>query len=605
MLRKALALVRKLPLIHAPVHAIAERLARTSWGARLIRSVTEADLPGAVGYDRWIAAHPVDRQAALAHIGRMTAPPLISVVMAAYDTPPDLLKAAIASVQAQLYPHWELCIADDASPGEAVWRVLTEAATDPRIRIVRRGENGHVCAAGNSALALASGGFVAFMDHDDLLAENALYEVAAALERWPDTDLIYSDEDKVDARGRRSEPYFKPDWSPEFALGQNLANHLAVFRRAVVEELDGLRLGFEGAQDWDLVLRLAERGGRVRHVPKVLYHWRQRAGRESFSERDMARCAEAARRAVAEHLARTGQSAEAQPLPAAPGWLRVRRAAPRPPPLVSVIVPTRDRADLLALCADGVLNRTAYAPLELLIVDNGSMESRTAALFETLRADPRVRILSAPGPFNYSALNNRAAAEARGEILVLLNNDVVVRGPAWLEAMVAQAVRPQVGAVGAKLLYPDGRLQHGGVTLGLGEQGIAGHAGLGARPGSPGYNGQLVLAREVSAVTGACLALRREVFEAAGGLDDAELAVAFNDVDLCLKIRALGYSVIWTPLAELEHRESASRGSDAAGAARSRFEAEAEVMRRRWGPLLEADPFANPNIDRRTGTALA
>jgi GT2 family glycosyltransferase len=270
--------------------------------------------------------------------------------------------------------------------------------------------------------------------------------------------------------------------------------------------------------------------------------------------------------------------------------------------MVSIIVPTRDRAELLAECADGILRRTGHQPLELLIVDNGSVEAKTLTLFERLGADPRVRVLPAPGPFNFAALNNQAVAEARGEILVLMNNDVAVIGADWLDELVSQAVRPNVGAVGCKLLFPDGRLQHGGIILGVGgTPPVAGHLCLGARPGETGYYGHLAMARNVSAVTAACMALRREVYAEVGGMDAANLAVAFNDVDLCLKIRAAGYDVVWTPFAELHHHESASRGNDLAPAAAERFRREAQVMRARWGELLDNDPFYGPNFDRAHG----
>jgi GT2 family glycosyltransferase len=314
----------------------------------------------------------------------------------------------------------------------------------------------------------------------------------------------------------------------------------------------------------------------------------------------MDRCADAARRAVEEHLARLGETRATVANQAdAPGWVEVRRAAPEPRPLVSVIVPTRDRAELLAQCADGVLNGTAYQPLELLIVDNGSVEPETKALFDRLRKDPRVRILEAPGPFNFSALNNRAAAEAKGEILLLLNNDISMIRPDWLDEMVAQAVRPSVGAVGARLLYPDGKVQHAGVVVGI--NGVAGHLLYHAPGDEPGYYKHLKTPRNVSAVTAACLAMRKSVYQEVGGLDAERLAVAFNDVDLCLKIRKAGYDIVWTPFAELYHHESASRGEDRAPADQARFNAEIATMRERWGKALESDPFYNAVFDHRRG----
>ncbi len=591
--------------MHAPVHALAKLIEKTPMGARYIRSVLEPVSLGAGDYGDWVSRYdtltPEDRRAIADHVARMAYKPLISVVMPVYAVSPALLSEAIESVRGQLYPHWELCIADDASPGDAVWRRLQrEARGDPRIKIVRRAENGHICAATNSALELATGEFVALMDHDDILPARALYEVAALLQAHPDADLIYSDEDKIDARGRRYEPYFKTDWNPELILAQNMISHLGVYRRSLIEAVGGLRLGFEGSQDYDLALRVSEltTPERIHHIPWVLYHWRQAGGPQTFSQGFMDRCAESARRAVAEHLERTGQPGVSVERQAdTPGWVEVRRAPPQPRPLVSVIVPTRDRAELLAQCVDGVLNHTAYAPLELIVVDNGSVEPETRTLFERLAADPRVRILSAPGPFNFSALNNRAVAEAKGEVLLLLNNDISMIEPGWLDELVAHAVRPNVGAVGARLLFPDGRLQHGGVALGLG--GVAGHVGY-LHPGdNHGYYKHLGTTRNVSAVTAACMALRRAVFEEVGGFDETKLKVAFNDVDLCLKIRRAGYDIVWTPHAELYHHESASRGEDRAPADRARFDSEVAVMRERWGEMLQTDPFYGPLFDRR------
>lgn len=602
--------IRRYPVLHRPVHRLAVEFTRVPLGARMVRAVLEPQYVTTSDYQRWIERNDTirddDRKAIARHIGTFQRRPLISVVMPAYETDERLLREAIASVEAQLYPHWELCVADDASPGPHVWRVLQEAAArDARIKVVRRESNGHISAASNSALALASGEFVALMDHDDVLPEHALYEVAAAIDEQPDLDLIYSDEDKIDGQGRRFEPYFKTDWNPELLLSHNMVSHLGVYRRALIERVGGLREGFEGSQDYDLTLRVSEltQPSRIRHIPAVLYHWRQQADVGSFSEQALERCADAGRRAVAEHLERIGaECAKVEVQPNAPAWVHVSRACPTPEPLVSVIIPTRDRVELLGPCVEGLLNRTDYPSIELLIVDNGSVEPETHALFESLREDARVRVLPRPGAFNYSALNNSAIAASRGEIVLLLNNDIDVIEGGWLREMVAHAVRPEVGAVGARLLYGDGRVQHGGVILGVGGvPPVAGHLYVGAPRDDLGYFGHLQLTRNVSAVTGACLAMRREVFDRAGGLDEANLAVAFNDVDLCLKVRELGLSVVWTPKAELYHLESASRGSDLRPEHSERFRREINHMRKRWGAALDDDPFYGPNFDRMHG----
>jgi len=604
----ALRIVRRWPPVHAVVHAVALQLIKTRWGERFVRGVVGPQAQTDKEYRAWIAAHDTlshaDRAAIADHIRRMAHRPLISVVMTAWRSDETLLHEAVGSVRAQLYPHWELCIADDGSPGDDVWRVLTElAAAEPRIKLVRREANGGIAAATNSALALATGEFAAFLDHDDLLAERALYEVAAELEIHPDADLVFSDEDKIDERGRRSQPHHKTDWNAELMLGQNAINHLAVYRRSLLADLGGLREGFDGAQDHDLALRASERTTpeRIRHIPWVLYHWRWQGKQGSYSRARLDECAAAARRAVQERLNRTGQPAQVEIQPGPGRWLRVRRLKQQADPLVSIIVPTRDRAGLLARCAEGVLKQTYYVPLELLIVDNGSVEPETLALFDALKADDRVRILPAPGPFNFADLMNRAVAQAKGDVVVLLNNDISMIEGWWLDELVEQAIRPNVGAVGALLLYPDDTIQHAGTVLGVGDapEPVAGHLYSGAHADTAGYQGHLVMPRNVSAVTAACLAMRKSVYEQVGGMDAERLPVAFNDVDLCLKVRAAGYDIVWTPFARLYHHESASRGSDLAPEAAARFAREVAVMRERWGPVLDADPFYGPVFDRR------
>ena len=561
-------------------------------------------------YDRWVRHYDTlteeDRTRIGACIDRLAYRPLISVVMPAYETPERLLREAIGSVRAQLYPHWELCIADDASPSARVASVLRElAAEDPRIKWIRRDHNGHIAAATNSALALATGEFVALMDHDDLLAEQALYEIAAELNAHPGAEMIYTDEDRVDGSGRRFQPHFKPDWNIDLLLGQNVFCHLGVFRRELLTRIGGLREDVvDGGQDYDLVLRCAvasEQSG-VRHIPEILYHWRHTNQASSFSQLNLDICTAAARRGVRDYLTARGVLG-AEVVAASGGhWNRIRWPLPLSPPRVSLIVPTRDQADLLSKCASGLLHRTSYPDLELLIVDNDSRESRTAELFERLQRDNRVRILHSPGKFNYSAMNNTAVHEASGEIIALINSDIDVISDDWLREMVSIAMRPDVGAVGAKLLYADDRIQHAGVVLGVGSYangpGVAGHFGTQLDRNEIGYFGQLALTREVSAVTGACLVMRKEVYQAVDGLDAEHLPVSFNDVDLCLRIRSLGLRVIWTPFAELYHLESASRGYDRTSEQIARANKEADYMRHRWGPVLDNDPFYNPVFDR-------
>jgi O-antigen biosynthesis protein len=545
--------------------------------------------------DRYDRTDDGARLAMTTRIASMDQPPLISVLMPTFNPTPRHLLAAIRSVQAQIYPRWELCIADDASTDPAIALLLRAAQqADSRISIEWRERNGHISAATNSALSLAKGSFVALLDHDDLLAPTALYEVANQIAERPNTDLLYSDEDRIDEAGRRSTPYFKPDWDPDLMLGQNLVNHLGVYRRGLVERIGGFRVGMEGSQDYDLALRaLAETApDRIVHIPRVLYHWRQ--GGRSFSESTIEQCTRNARRAVEEFLAPSVRGAIVQPAPATPLWNRVIYPVPKPEPLVSVIIPTRNKADVLSRAVDGVLHRTDYPALEVLIVDNESDEPSALALLARLGGDDRVRVLRYPGHFNFSALNNHAVNEAAGELVLLLNNDVDVINSDWLREMASHAIRPGIGAVGAKLLYPDGTIQHGGITVGVG--GVAGHQYLHRSGGDIGYFGQLKLVRNVTAVTGACLMLCRQAYWEAGGLDEVSLPVAFNDIDLCLKLRARGYRNVWTPYAELYHTESVSRGSDRVGENATRYARDVATMRRRWGDLLDHDPYWNRNL---------
>jgi O-antigen biosynthesis protein len=564
------------------------------------------------GYADWLESYDAlsdaDRSAISRSIASMQDPPLISIVMPVHDTDPQVLAQALDSVTGQLYPHWQLCVCDDASPGDAHLRLLTDLAEqDPRVRLVRRVTNGGIARATNDALALATGDYVAFLDHDDVLAPHALFLVATEVIRHPELDVAYSDEDKLDADGQRCDPHFKPAFNADLLLAQNYLNHLTVVRRSLLDRIGGLRTDLDGAQDHDLVLRAtaATTAQRVRRIPFVLYSWRQHSGSGTFSATRLAEAAAASRRAVADHLAATGcPEAVVTPSPHVPSWNRVVWPLPDPAPAVTVIIPTRDRLALLRDCVSGLLDRTDYPALRVLIVDNGSSEHETLAYLSAVVADDRVRVLRAPGPFNYSALNNRAVRAADTPLVLLLNNDIVVRERDWLREMVSQVCRPGVGVVGARLLYADERVQHAGVVLGIG--GVAGHSHKHAGPHDTGWFGRLVLAHEVSAVTGACLLTSRELFLAVGGLDEVDLRVAFNDIDFCLKVRSRGHRVVYTPYAELYHLESASRGPEESPAQVARFNRESAVMRDRWAGWLRDDPAYSPNLsDVREDFSLA
>ena len=574
------------------------------YGARELRHQLQKQVEGDSvenEYGAWVekygALTDADRDSIKRHLQRLRYQPLISLIMPTYNSPEMWLRLAIDSVRKQLYANWELCIADDASSEPHVRQILEEyRAQDSRIKVVFRDQNGHISAASNTAIEMAAGEFLAFLDHDDQLSEHALYMMIVELNRFPETDLIYSDEDKIDEEGRRYDPYFKPDWNPALFLAQNFICHLMACRTAVVRELQGFREGYEGAQDWDLAMRVIERisEARIRHIPYVLYHWRAIPGSAAYGMDQKSYVRSAQRRTLESHFERVRVTATV--VPAAGIYWRVKYPL-SVQPLVTLIIPTRNRLKLLKICVDGIFEKTTYRPFEVVIVDNQSDDSGTLSYLATLAEERRARVLRYDAPFNYAAINNLAVKHARGEIIGLLNNDIDVITPDWLEEMVSHAVRPETGAVGALLYYPNNTIQHAGVILGLGgTPGVAGHA-YQERP--PRYSGQVArasLCQNFSAVTAACLVVRKQVYEEAGGMDETNLAVSFNDVDFCLRVQERGYRNLWTPYAELYHNESASRGYEETPENRARFAKERDYMQQRWGKLLKNDPAYNPNL---------
>ncbi|WP_250523157.1 MULTISPECIES: glycosyltransferase family 2 protein [unclassified Caballeronia] len=574
-------------------------------GRRILASEQFESSPEA--YRRWIEQHDAiddaKRAALRQRCSTLPRQPLISVLVPTYNSDVALLRAMIESVQAQIYPHWELCIADDASTRPDVAETLKDhAARDSRIKIALRKQNGHISEASNSALALATGEFVALLDHDDILPEHALYHVAAAINAHPDARLFYSDEDKLTTDGERIAPYFKSDWNPELFLVQNLFSHLGVYETALVRQAGGFRKGFEGSQDHDLALRCVAIAGHgaVHHIPHVLYHWRIVPGSTAGAGTEKPYALTAGIRAVEEHLARTSVRGTVGQLSSDVGILRVRYAPPSPAPLVSIVIPTRDGVDLLRQCIESIFAKSTYPNFEIIVVDNGSVRPETLAYFNTLRARANVRVSRDDRPFNFSALNNAAVALSGGEFVCLLNNDIEVITPDWLEELVSIAAQPGNGAVGACLWYPNETLQHGGVVLGLG--GVAGHMHYKIRRGTFGYFGRAVATQNISVVTAACLVIRKAIYEEVGGLDET-FAVAFNDVDFCIRVREAGYRNVWTPHAELYHHESATRGSDMAPEKFQRFQREVRLMESRWGDTLLRDPAYNPNLSLDTSKA--
>lgn len=570
--------------------------------AATLRSAEARGALGSVTYEGWIALNDTPTEQDVADLSQRLAQlekkPLISVLMPVYNTPERLLREAIESVRAQIYQNWELCIADDCSTEPHVRRVLNEyAKRDPRIKVVLRDKNGHISRASNSALEIVTGEWVAMLDHDDILRPHALAEIVLEVDRHPDAELVYSDEDKIDLEGRRYDPCFKPDFSRELFRSQNYLNHLTAHRAENIRAVGGWRPGFEGSQDYDLNLRVIERIApeRIRHIPKVLYHWRAVEGSTALDGSQKNYAYMAGLRALDEYVERMGIPARAEEAPGIPCY-RLRFFVPEPQPLVSLIVPTRDKVELLRRCVESIREKTTYRNYEILVVDNGSVEEETLAYFSELKEAKNVRVLRYDKPFNYSAINNFAVGKAKGSIIGLVNNDIEVISPDWLTEMVSWAVQPDVGCVGAKLYYGNDTIQHGGVIVGLG--GVANHSHKHFPRHHPGYFCRLKVLQNLSAVTAACLLIRKSLFKEVGGLNEVDLTVAFNDVDLCLKVQEAGYSNVWTPYAELYHLESVSRGVEDAPEKMARFNSEIAYMQRRWKKIIERDPFYSPNLTK-------
>ncbi|MHB1676688.1 MAG: glycosyltransferase [Sulfuriferula sp.] len=549
-------------------------------------------------YDEWIRCYDTltdeIRIAMKTRLLGFAHKPLISVVMSVYNSKPEWLIKAIESVRKQIYPHWELCIADNASSDPTLHPILERyAKQDARIKVVFREQNGHIAAASNSALELAVGEWVALLEHDDLLAEHALFWVAEAINQNTDARLIYSDEDKIDGTDRRFAPDFKCDWDVDFFYSHNLITHLGIYSAELLKQMGGFRPGFEGAQDYDLALRCIEHiaTNQIHHIPRVLYHWRMHPESTVPPVAAKPYAVQAGVRALNEHYQRRKISAQAELMH---HGYRVHYTLPEKPPLVSLIIPTRNGLQLIRQCVDSILEKTTYPNYEILIVDNGSDDSATLQYLSNLAANSRVTIIRDDSPFNYSALNNAAVKLAQGEVLGLLNNDLEVISPEWLFEMVSIALQPQVGAVGAKLWYPNNTLQHGGVIVGIG--GVAGHAHKHLSQGRCNEVSRANLIQGLSAVTAACLVIRKATYEKVGGLNDTDLHIAFNDVDFCLRVRAAGYRNIWTPYAELYHHESATRGYEDTPEKQARFYKEIQYMKHCWGETLLKDPFYSPNL---------
>jgi glycosyltransferase involved in cell wall biosynthesis len=526
------------------------------------------------------------------NISSFSSRPLVSVVMPVYNPNPLWLVEVIESVRNQIYPNWELCIADDLSSDKSIRPILERYAKEnSRIKVIFREKNGHISNASNSALELSKGEWIALLDHDDLLPEHALYWVADAINKHPEIRMIYSDEDKINEKGTRFGPYFKCDWNEDLFYSHNMFSHLGVYHAQLIRKVGGFRIGLEGSQDYDLALRCIEHiePSQIHHIPRVLYHWRLHAESTASSSEAKPYAMIAGERAITEHLARKGVNAKAELI--VYGY-RVRYSLPETLPLVSLIIPTRNGLKLLKQCVESILSKTTYSSYEILIVDNGSDDIATLNYLKKVTLNSKVRVIRDDQPFNYSALNNAAVKLAHGEIIGLVNNDIEVISPDWLSEMVSHALRPNVGAVGAKLFYPNDTVQHAGVLLDV--TGVAAHAHKNLPKQGHGYFSRANLIQSFSAVTAACLVIKKSTYEFIGGLNEVDLKIAFNDVDFCIRLCKAGYKNIWTPYAELYHHESATRGYEDSPEKRERFAKEVAYMEK--NNLSKPDPAYSLNL---------
>ena len=562
--------------------------------SKYIKSIESTWKPTKIQVDQWLK---INHDA-----------PLISIILTTYNTQSDHLRECIDSIRDQLYPHWQLCICDDSSSLTHVREILEEySEKDQRINLSYREENGHICRASNDALTQAKGEFIALVDHDDLLPEDALFWVAKEILRNPQANLIYSDEDKINSEGTRFSPHFKPAFNLDLLLSFNYISHLGIYRRELVNSIGGFREGLEGSQDYDLALRviLESTLDQVIHIPRVLYHWRVHSLSTASNPDSKDYTTEKGQRAIQDHLNQLHQRGytAAKVERVASNRFRCRWHLPKREPSVELIIPTRDKAEILELAVSSILSKTDYSNYKICIVDNQSREQKTINLFKQLREEhpKKVRIIHYRKPFNYSAINNAAARRSKADFLGLINNDVEAINSDWLREMVSHARRPDVGCVGAKLFYSNDTIQHGGVVIGIGE--VAGHAHKYFPRSSLGYTDRLNYTQQSSAVTAACLLIKRSIYYEVGGLNEQDLRIAFNDVDFCLRVHARGYKNIFTPYATLYHHESISRGTEDTVEKQQRFLKEINFMLNQYDVSnmgkLPSDLFYNPNL---TGT---
>ena len=520
--------------------------------------------------------------------------PLISVAVPAYRTPEKFLAQMIDSLLAQTYGNWELCIANGSPEDSAMKKVLEEyTKKDSRIRVSELTENKGIAGNTNAALEMAQGEFVGLLDHDDLLAPNALYEIVRALDEDRNLDAVYTDEDKVTTElDEHFQPHLKPDFNLDLLRSNNYICHFFVVRRSIVQKVGGFCQEFDGAQDHDFIFRCIETAEKVGHIPEILYHWRTHKASTADNPASKMYAFDAGKRAIEAHLKRTGTEGIVSHTPDL-GFFRVKYPV-QGQPLVSVIIPNKDEKETLKACIDSIREKTEYPNYEIIIVENNSTTDEIFQYYKELSQDPRIRLLRWKKEFNYSAINNYGVCHANGEYLLFLNNDVTVITPGWIKELLGVCQRPEVGAAGVKLIYPDNTIQHAGCVIGLG--GIAGHMFVDMPANRTGYLHKASILQDMSAVTAACMMMKRTAFEEAGGFTE-KLPVAFNDVDLCLKVRKNHKLIVYDPYVQLYHMESKTRGAEDNKEKVRRFQEEIEYMRCQWLDILKkGDPYYNKNL---------
>jgi len=520
--------------------------------------------------------------------------PKISIIMPVYNVEEKWLKTAIDSVINQLYTNWELCIVDDASTVKHIKDTLnTYAIKDRRIKVGFQNSNQGVSSTSNKAVQAASGEYLALMDHDDELTPNALYEIAKVINR-ENADIIYSDEDLVNPDGIFLHSHFKPDFSPDLLLAHNYITHFLVFKKTLFHEIGGFRSNFDGAQDYDLILRLSEKSDKIYHIPMVLYHWRQLPTSVSINPESKSTAVKAGQDALKETLDRRGIQGKVEKINSLGFYLVRRRLSNHS--LITIIIPFKDKSQLLTTCIDSILNKTSFQNYEIVCINNNSTEQKTFDVMNHLqKSDNRLRFVDYNIPFNFSKINNFGVSLAKGDHVVLMNNDIEIISSDWIDVLLEHSQREEVGAVGGKLYYPDDTIQHAGVIVGIG--GNAGHSHKYFRRNENGYLYRLRCVQNISAVTGALLMVKRKLFEEIGGLDEEYFSIALNDIDFCLKLRREGYLNVFTPHCEAYHHESASRGYEDTPEKKARFKTETGYLRERWKDIFEkGDPYYNINL---------